>query len=406
MFPVTAGSSMKRKIAMRLLVVLLTFMLPAGPLQARPVSPVPVITLDGSHYDRGFEHGKVLRSEILDVVENHVLKGIPPASFKLALAALSWMIDVDEGIVQEAKGMVAGAKSAGDGTFRSERFDLDITWKTLLVINAYVDISDAFCSSVSRWRQEDPSDVAIVRNLDWARDPVLMRNTVIFVHRPTEKDEVPFVSVAFAGMVGCLSCMNQDGVAIFLNRGHAGGRKGVFPPQKRFTPYTLLVRKAVEKRFTGVNPTRDRVLILAGAYRIGSFILHIVEGKPSGGEPPAAVMELPVETFRVRGGAENKERTGRYLIATNHLVELDGHQCDTYPKSCKLYQKAMKQMPTLGFGLDALWGVLHKIQIGATLQSILYAPKEGTFWLSVQDPEKLTMSPVFKTTVDTLLKMD
>ena len=83
---------------------------------AKTIAGVPVLVLEGDHYQRGYAHGKALRSRILDLVDNYILERTSPLLFYPMLQSVGDLMVVDPGLEEEAKGVVQGAKDAGDGS--------------------------------------------------------------------------------------------------------------------------------------------------------------------------------------------------------------------------------------------------------------------------------------------------
>ena len=182
---------------------------------AKTIGGVPVLVLEGDHYQRGYAHGKALRSEILDLVDNYILERTSPLVFYPMLQSVGDLMVVDPGLEEEAKGLVQGAKDAGDGTFKSDRLPAEFTWQDILAINTYIDYLGSACSSVSAWgaaTRQPPLEgkAALVRNMDWSLSPALLLIPLAFIHNPSAKAHAATASVAFAAPLGCLSATNSD----------------------------------------------------------------------------------------------------------------------------------------------------------------------------------------------------
>jgi len=373
---------------------------------------VPVIVLSGTHYERGYRHGKELRNKILDVVDNYVLERINPLVYAVMVSRLEGLVAIDEGMAQEARGIVQGAKDAGGGAFSSSRLPRDLTWLDVVAFSAYVDYVGSGCSSVSAWGEATEAtdlkgQAVLARNLDWSLDPVLLRNQVLFIHIPKEDGEAPFVSVGFAGFIGCLSCVSESGLGAFLNLGF-GSRSGEFPPDHPFTPVSVALRRAVESPGRGTSLVDDFVVALTKPSRVGSFIIHAIAAQ-SGGSGPAVVVELSSVDHAVRTPADDKDLANGYLVATNHHRKLEK------PRECARYDRAIRRGMELFRGLDrdSVWGVVESIRRDDTMQAMLYVPSTGEFWLAVRTagasqiptPQKGKLSELLHRT-DTIPKKD
>lgn len=371
------------------------------------------MVLKGTHYERGYTHGKLLHGKIIDVVDNYLMRGVNPTIFLMMLRTAGPIIQVDKGIEEEAKGLVAGAKEAGGGSFRSGHSSSDFTWTEVLALSSYVDYIGTNCSSVSAWGEATTEsslegESAIARNLDWSNHEALLRNQVLFVHLPAEEDEGPFVSVGFAGLMGCLSCMNQQGLGAFLNLGYAN-RSGTFPPKETFTPAALAFRKAIEmKAGTKVSPLDHFVQLLTGSARVGSFIIQAVAPKSRVAQPAVVVELLPGE-YALRRAADDDRLESGVLVATNHNRKAGK------PTNCSRYQTAVDYTASVSkkFTRDRLWEVLLKMRRADTMQALLFVPSTGEFRLStrraagkvLKKTKGNAMSPVETTTLKELFEV-
>ncbi len=230
---------LKRIILSTTIALLLSFPATAAP-PAR-LGGLPVVVLQGTHYERGVAHGKALHAQIIDLVDNYLAKkAASPLLFFMMLQKVAPLIEKNSGLQDEARGIVDGAKQANGGSFRSRHRAEDFTWQEVLALNTYVDYIGTACSSVSVWgdstsESELKGGAVLARNLDWSLSPDLLRNQALFVHLPAEDGEQPFISIGFAGFLGCLSCVNQAGLGAFLNLGY-GNAAGTFPPPRKIPP--------------------------------------------------------------------------------------------------------------------------------------------------------------------------
>lgn len=405
-------------LAALLLVSLTTATADEKPPTAKTVAGVPILVLEGDHYKRGYAHGKALRSQILDLVDNYILERTSPLVFYPMLQSVGELMVVDPGLEEEAKGLVQGARDAGDGTFKSDRLPAAFTWRDILAINTYIDYLGSACSSVSAWgaaTQAPPltGKGALVRNLDWSLSPALLRNQVVFVHKPSEKGKAAMVSVGFAGFLGCLSCINSEGLGVFLNLGFSS-RSGKFPPSHRFTPSALALRTAVETLamdgVPGDKTTQLEYFVkkLTDTVRVGSFIIHAIAPR-TGPAEPALVVELVAGGHAVRTTEDQPEGSSFSLTATNHNRKLSP------PVDCTRYAKAqefLKKNKT-NLGPDSLWELRNLIKRSDTMQSLLFVPATGEVWFSFRKPapgkkkkgKRSNMSEVEKTTLEELFKL-
>ncbi|MBM4373372.1 MAG: hypothetical protein FJ098_17070, partial [Deltaproteobacteria bacterium] len=216
------------------------------------VDGVRVLTVRGSFHARGLAQGWCLAEDVLAVVDDYALAGIPPVLFKVLKAGLRRRLEAPSGLREEARGLVEGATARLGEGFRSRRLGRVLDLDDVLVINAYVDFMASGCSSLSAWGGATAGGPlrgapALARNLDWSTDPVLLARQLVVVHHPVEPDREPFLSVTFPGLLGCLSCVDASGTAAFLNLGYGPHRGSLFTAS-RVQPVTMSLREAVERR--------------------------------------------------------------------------------------------------------------------------------------------------------------
>jgi hypothetical protein len=349
------------------------------------VGGLRVVVLEGTHYERGYAHGKALHGRIVDLVDGYLVGRLPnPTLFFLMLRQVAPLLDVDDGLKEEARGLVQGALDANGGTFRSRYRTEDFTWEEILALNTYVDYIGTACSSVSAWGKATAGaglegGTVLARNLDWSLHPGLLRNQVLFVHKPAEAGEQPFVSVGFAGFLGCLSCMNGAGLGAFLNLGY-GDRAGRFPPTEPFQPAALAFRRALETRPKADTALLDHfVAVLTGRTHVGSFILHAV-APAAGKEDPAVVVELQAGTHALRRSGDDARFQSPILVATNH------NRKAAAPRACQRYAVALADAETREwrYDPDSLWKLLGRMARDDTMQRLLFVPATGELRISVQ----------------------
>lgn len=373
---------------------------------AATLAGIPVVVLKGTHFERGYAHGRILRDKVLDLVDNYIMAKTHPMLYLAMLRNLGQRLIVDKEIEEESKGLLKGLEDASGGKFQSPKLPEPFTWRDILALNTYIDYVGSNCSSVSAWGEATrkagtDGRPVLVRNLDWSLHRALLRNQVVFVSIPAEEGEAPMVSIGFAGFIGCLSCMNRQGVGAFLNLGFSN-RSGTFPPAYPFTPSALALRKAVEQGAPDgeTEPLKRFLKVLAETKRVGSFIIHTVV--PQNGESdPAMVVEVVSNQHGWRDSKHDEKIKSDFLIATNHNRVLDS------PKECSRYEAAREfalKSRQDGVTLDSMWGLLSTIKRSDTMQSMLFVPSSGEFWLSVRsgkdgkmmDREKTNLKELFE----------
>jgi isopenicillin-N N-acyltransferase like protein len=200
-----------------------------GKAYARRVGSILQVGLIGDPDTIGYSHARLLYPEM---VENEgVLLGrfkdqVPmraARSFLLDLAQLRYR-DVDQQMAPERLREIA----AGAQGFQPDPFaELFPTFQRFVYLNALYDISLSFEGSpligCTTFTFDGPATSdgsgVLARAFDFEVDDIFDRRKAVFLVRETGK--LPFASVAWPGLVGVVSGMNLEGVAVVVHGGRA-----------------------------------------------------------------------------------------------------------------------------------------------------------------------------------------
>lgn len=347
-----------------------------------------VLRVWGTPAQMGQAHGALLRMEILEIVDGYALDVIPPATLEAAGMLYGTAANVPPRLLQEAEAVIAGMKVAGGAYV--PRLDRELRATDLLVLNAMTDLLAIGCSSVSAWGSatEGAPELGgapmLVRNLDWSEDPELLRNQVIFVFRPDDPERQPVVSVAFAGYLGCLSCMNEAGVAALFNMGY--GNKAASPTEalRGFSPANLLLRDTLEQRDVdgdGKATADDVEVVWRDHQHAGSYILHVIEPRREGIPAPARVLEVEADGVVTRH-PDVSELGGRMLAATNHLREkAPASECSRYARVERVATATYHR-----FDRQTLWSLGTRLRLPEVVHAVLVEPESRRFEIWLREP--------------------
>jgi hypothetical protein len=154
------------------------------------------------------------------------------------------------------------------------------------------------CTAFGAWGATTPEGHLLLgRNFDWEPHPVFDEDRLVVICEPAEG--IPFISLAWAGMVGCVSGMNRDGLSVTVN----GAPSRL--PSAAGTPTCLVARELLQHARTLAEATailrRRRVfvsaLFLVGSQKDGRFV----------------VVEKTPERMAVREAGQRS-----YLVCANH----------------------------------------------------------------------------------------
>jgi len=211
---------------------------------------VTIVSLSGTPYELGRQHGEVLRSEVHATVSQvlgyfrRYLK-IPWVRFWAAnwWLDLSWrqaqpFIPADD--LQELKGL-----SDGSGVPLGE----------LYRFHAIPDRTYA-CSTFAAWGRATIGGRLIhMRNLDWNIQAGIQQFPIVFVVHPNGKRA--FVSVGWAGFIGVLTGINDAGLSI----GQVGA--GTVEATFRGEPMVFVMRRVLEE----ANSVQHAEAVIRHAHR-------------------------------------------------------------------------------------------------------------------------------------------
>jgi hypothetical protein len=263
--------------------------------------------LVGSPEQIGYAHAKllyrdmvqtegVLYRELERVVESPLLRALifDVAQFRFR--------HVHEGMSSERLREIAASAQAlqpdpYEGVFPS--------YQRGVYLNALYDISLSFehsplvgCTSfVLSGAGAAPGHHLLARNFDFEVDEIFDRSKVVFLVR--EKGAIPFASVAWPGLVGVVSGMNAEGLAVVVHGARAG------EPRGRGEAVVHALRRVL-------SACHDVEEALSALRQREPMVSHVVVALDAAGE--AAVAE------RVPGETLYHYAVGPKAAITNHLV--------------------------------------------------------------------------------------
>ncbi|MBL9137316.1 MAG: hypothetical protein JNK85_15695 [Verrucomicrobiales bacterium] len=157
------------------------------------------------------------------------------------------------------------------------------------------------CTSFGVWGSRSAGGHLLTgRNFDWEADPVFDEDRVVIFCEPDRG--IPFVSLAWAGMAGCVSGMNRAGISVTLN----GAPSHL--PGSAATPTCLVAREVLQEARSieeAVEIIRRRQVFVSALFLVGSR----TDGR-------FVVVEKTPERMAVREPATTDET----LVCANHYL--------------------------------------------------------------------------------------
>jgi isopenicillin-N N-acyltransferase like protein len=156
------------------------------------------------------------------------------------------------------------------------------------------------CTGLAAWGDQVANGhLLVARNFDWEPAPVFDKERVLIICEPGEG--IPFVSLAWAGMAGCVSAMNREGLAVFVN-----GAPSELPGDTA-APTCFVARDVVQHARTIAEATA-----ILGRYQVFVSAMFLVASREDG---RAVVIEKTPNQMTVR------EPVGTpWIICANHYM--------------------------------------------------------------------------------------
>ncbi len=264
-----------------------------------------VVHLEGAPATIGYSHARLLYPEMVD--NEGVMWGLfrqnvsrPARVLLLDLAQLRYHA-VDQGMSPARRQEIA----AGARGFAPDPYtDLFPTYQRFVYLNALYDIALSFehspligCTTVTLSGGASADGGTLLgRAFDFEAAEIFDEQKAVFlVH---ERGKIPFASVAWPGLVGVVSGMNAEGVAVVVHGGRAG------QPRAEGEPVVHALRRVL-------STTRTTDEAIAALAQGQPMVSHIVIVSDAGGH--AAVVE------RVPGRPQFVRFLAERAVTTNHF---------------------------------------------------------------------------------------
>ena len=221
------------------------------------------------------------------------------------------------------------------------------------------------------------------RNLDFYTLNMLGKYSLVTVHRP--KGKHAFVSIGFPGMFGCLSGMNDAGLALAVHEVFASRDGGsLFNPKGE--PYTFCFRRILEECTTVAEAEK----LLRAAPHTTLLSLSVCDPKDD------AVFE---DHARKRGGSPFRRRHSRLHQPLPH-----SELAVPFLKWCPRYQKLVQARKLDKLDISDVAKKLDEVHMrGLTVQTMIFEPATlklhlaiGSCPSSALPMKELDLKPLFK----------
>ncbi|MCK4250704.1 choice-of-anchor J domain-containing protein [candidate division WOR-3 bacterium] len=260
----------------------------------------------GSHYEMGYAHGFLLgegamANLIRFAIGSTNLHMLTPTEYEYGiLPYFRLRFYIPQKYQDEAQGAYDGIVAKGVDLTHPE-LGRDITAEDILCLNALDDFGIFWCSSISGWGESTVNDdtlqggMVIARNLDFSTGQYtsLGNTSVIIACSPDASDEQDFILVSMAGLFGCLSGVNKQGVGLCSNYGNHPDT--AYIPLNSLVPLGLSCRDAIETvdpDSNGINDIFDIIHAIHDSTCLMSWDVHLFSSYDASHPVPAGILEI------------------------------------------------------------------------------------------------------------------
>ncbi|MES2200235.1 MAG: C45 family peptidase [Chlamydiota bacterium] len=214
-----------------------------------------VLHVEGSPFEMGYAHGSTLKDKIRQNIENHLKNPSLSEEAKLKVQAFSVKIPsilphIPKKYIEEMEGVAKGA---------------DVPFSEILWLNLFPEMFHCCAVTVTGKASIDAS-LYHARLLDYAVGKDLQSSAVLLVAKPN--NTIPFLSVTYAGFIGCITGMNAEKISLGEIGGLGYGKwDGI--------PMSFLLRSLLED----ASSLEEAKTILSSAKRTCEYYYIVGDGK-------------------------------------------------------------------------------------------------------------------------------
>lgn len=347
---------------------------------------VRVLRLRGTPRERGYAHGYHLAPRILAVFILYRPFLAPDDAYERRVRPeVRDRYDFPPEVALELAGMMEGIRAflrRRDGNERAlsagpmQKLGRPFDVLDLKCMQAIADWHPFHCSAFVAWGALSPDGPVVGRNMDFGYHPVLTANHLL-VYSERSGDRKAWISLTFPGIVGAITGVNEDGVAVFTLDSNAplvDLSEAAMPPVKML-PRLLALRRILERAGPD-DPAHDAMRLLGGTSTRWGQNIFIAGPGVERNAATAGVIEQTSDRTALRTAADDPVAGGVPAFAcTNHFRRLVNPDCR--PATCGRYDAIVartKDLHAAGRTLDEreafrlLWDVKQKYM---TMQSVV-----------------------------------
>jgi len=349
--------------------------------ELRYINDLPVLIVAGSPEEMGRQKG-ALTGDVIPSIQDYPKRLLsyaesrsgpdPDREKRLRAMAESLVRQIPEAHRAELRAFAAQAKLEGQ-------------WDLGIMGNVLTDIyrGGFACSSIIVDAEHSTTGGPLFgRNLDFYTLGLIDDYSLVTVHRPTGKHA--FATIGYPGLFGCVSGMNDAGLALAVHEVWFSRDKAtMFNPKG--VPYTFCFRRILEECAT----VEEAEKMIRATERTTLLNLAVCDRKS------AAVFEMTPKTVAVRGGE------GGLCLCTNHF-RTDELATITL---CFRYRALARAYDQLPMSVADVAERLNQVNMNKlTVHSMVFEPAPLILNLALAPPAPASAKPMKKLELEPLFK--
>ncbi len=350
---------------------------------------VSVLRLWGSPREQGHAQGKLFGRQIVEVMrmlfDGPMLFNDPQQYEGGVRQGLLKTFELTNAEQSEITGMLAGIReTVGDDGMTFKRLGREMDETDLIALNTLADWIPGGCSSFAAWGKMTADGGTVVgRNLDYFDLPGLKELHLIIVRQAAGEDASGWVSIAWPGLIGAYTAMNEHGVVVAMHDVDVPPTQ----PTSRRRPRSLVLRQIIETTdASNAIQVAEKILLSSTAARGNNFLVATAASK---GNKPAVVFEYDGHTgessgVTIRYPANVSEKTPEFIACTNHYRARAKSD-----DSCQRYKGISEKLgaPNDKIDSDAAWSIMKGAAVKGTIHSMVAFPNSAKLELRFATPE-------------------
>jgi hypothetical protein len=369
---------------------------------------IRVLKLHGTPRDIGYAHGFLLGAEILEGLETYVVYspvvgGPKNYENRIVPRVKKEMVFLPEHEAELA-GMLEGINAALGEKNRVPALDRPVALIDLKVLNTYGDWYSFACSSFSAWGKLTPDGETITaRNFDFPPAPILEKAQLLIAYAPADAARRRWVNIAFAGIIGVISGISEDGVGLFV---HDVRRRSEAHHEAGIHARLLALRNALETSGPEQAPQAVQKKLQALMTSMGNNV-HVTSPFDRK-SPPAGIVEYDGVESQTAGADLRSPAEGAFAVyCTNHYrLRADPSRCRRYSKLTELIADVEKRETKIDAdrARSIMSSIVQDALFSRTLHTVIFFPAAKRFEVMLaKDGKVAPASPPVSFTLAELL---